>query len=543
MSIRWKVLLAITLTVAASVWLVAWLVTSTITRTFEDRDKRRATAVVSQFRKDFERRGDELLQRVKAIAASQTVSSMNGQTDFAPFVNEAEQLANEQRLSFLELLAPDTSIISSAHWPARFGYKQDWIRQRAWHQAGPFLRFEELAEGPALALFAVRKTVSNDPAAFIYVAGGFRLDDEFLKALAAQDGMQVSWKREQMSPDSTITDIPLKDLEGRTLATIYVGQSQRELKEIRSTIRQTAWWVGAAGVLLGALLSLWASLRVTRPLQRLAESVQQVAQGEWETRAEVRSQDEVGRLARDFNLMTEQLVDQKKRMLQAERVAAWRELARRLAHELKNPLFPLQITIENLRRVRETKPEQFEEVFEECTRTLLAELDQLKRIVGRFSDFAKMPAPQFEPTDINQVVRDLTRLQMSDSVHVNLDLSEKLPPVLADPDQLKRALRNLTLNAMDALPDGGVVTIRTRENNGRVRVEVSDTGKGLTAEECERLFTPYYTTKHHGTGLGLAIVQSVVSDHRGTISVESQPGQGATFRMELNRYEQTAARG
>ena len=543
MSIRWKVLLAITLTVAASVWLVAWLVTSTITRTFEDRDKRRATAVVSQFRKDFERRGDELLQRVKAIAASQTVSNMNGQTDFAPFVNEAEQLANEQRLSFLELLAPDTSIISSAHWPARFGYKQDWIRQRAWHQAGPFLRFEELAEGPALALFAVRKTVSNDPAAFIYVAGGFRLDDEFLKALAAQDGMQVSWKREQMSPDSTITDIPLKDLEGRTLATIYVGQSQRELKEIRSTIRQTAWWVGAAGVLLGALLSLWASIRVTRPLQRLAESVQKVAQGEWETRAEVRSQDEVGRLARDFNLMTEQLVDQKKRMLQAERVAAWRELARRLAHELKNPLFPLQITIENLRRVRETKPEQFEEVFEECTRTLLAELDQLKRIVGRFSDFAKMPAPQFEPTDINQVVRDMTRLQMSDSVHVNLDLAEKLPPVLADPDQLKRALRNLTLNAMDALPDGGVVTIRTRENNGRVRVEVSDTGKGLTAEECERLFTPYYTTKHHGTGLGLAIVQSVVSDHRGTISVESQPGQGATFRMELNRYEQTAARG
>jgi two-component system nitrogen regulation sensor histidine kinase NtrY len=543
MSIRWKVLLAITLTVAASVWLVAWLVTSTITRTFEDRDRRRATAVVTQFRKDFERRGDELLQRVKAIAASQAVTSMNGQTDFAPFVNEAEQLASEQRLSFLELLAPDTSIISSAHWPARFGYKQDWIRHRAWHQAGPFLRFEELAEGPALALFAVRKTVSNDPAAFIYVAGGFRLDDEFLKALAAQDGMQVSWKREHMSPDSTITDIPLKDLEGRTLATIYVGQSQRELKEIRSTIRQTAWWVGAAGVLLGALLSLWASLRVTRPLQRLAESVQQVAQGEWETRAEVRSQDEVGRLARDFNLMTEQLVDQKKRMLQAERVAAWRELARRLAHELKNPLFPLQITIENLRRVRETKPEQFEEVFEECTRTLLAELDQLKRIVGRFSDFAKMPAPQFEPTDINQVVRDLTRLQMSDSVRVNLDLAEKLPPVLADPDQLKRALRNLTLNAMDALPEGGVVTIRTMENNGRVRVEVSDTGKGLTAEECERLFTPYYTTKHHGTGLGLAIVQSVVSDHRGTISVESQPGQGATFRMELNRYEQIAARG
>jgi two-component system, NtrC family, nitrogen regulation sensor histidine kinase NtrY len=544
MSIRWKVLLAITLTVAASVWLVAWLVTSTITRMFEERDKRRASAVVTQFRKDFEQRGEELMQRVKAIAASQSVIAMNGQADFAPFVNDAEQLANEQRLNFLELLSPDTVIITSAHWPARFGYRQEWIRMRAWHQSGPFLRFEELAEGRSLGLFAVRKTATSDPAAFVWVVGGFRLDDEFLKTLAAQqDGMQVSWKREQIAPDSTITDIPLRDLDGRALATIYVGQSQSELREIRSTIRWTAWWVGAAGVALGALLSLWASMRVTRPLQDLAASVQKVAQGEWETRAELRSQDEVGRLARDFNLMTEQLVDQKRRMLQAERVAAWREIARRLAHELKNPLFPLQITIENLRRVRETKPEQFEEVFEECTRTLLAELDQLKLIIGRFSDFARMPAPRFEPTDLNEVVRELTRLQMSDSVQVKTQLVEPLPPAHADPDQLKRAIRNLTLNAMDALPEGGVVTIRTLEANGRVCVEVSDSGKGLTEEECERLFTPYYTTKQHGTGLGLAIVQSVVSDHKGTIKVESAPGQGTTFRMELNRYEQATARG
>lgn len=543
MSIRWKVLLAITLTVVASVWLVAWLVTSTITRTFEERDKRRAAAVVGQFRKDFERRGEELVQRVKSIAASQSVVAMNGQTDFAPFVNEAEQLASEQRLNFLELLAPDTSIISSAHWPARFGYKQEWIRQRDWQGEGAFLHFEELAEGPALGIFAVRKTVTIDPAVFVWVVGGFRLDDEFLKALAAQEGIQVSWKRDAIGRDSTVTAIPLQDPGGRALATIYVGQSQKDLVEIRSTIRQTAWWVGAAGVALGALLSLWASLRVTRPLQRLAESVQCVAQGEWQTRAEVRSNDEVGRLARDFNLMTEQLVDQKRRMLQAERVAAWREIARRLAHELKNPLFPLQITIENLRKVRETKPEQFEEVFEECTRTLLAELDQLKLIIGRFSDFARMPAPRFESTDVNEVVRELTRLQMSESVQVRTELTADLPAAHADPDQLKRAIRNLTLNAMDALPGGGVVTIRTREFNGRVCVEVSDTGKGLTAEECERLFTPYYTTKQHGTGLGLAIVQSVISDHKGAISVESQPGQGTTFRLELNRYEQAAARG
>src|SRR6202035_359976 len=102
-----------------------------------------------------------------------------------------------------------------------------------------------------------------------------------------------------------------------------------------------------------------------------------------------------------------------------------------------------------------------------------------------------------------------------------------------DPDQLRRALRNLVLNAMDAMPTGGVITVRTRRRDGFVAIEVADSGEGLTKEECERLFTPYYTTKRHGTGLGLAIVQSVVSDHQGSIAVHSEPGRGATFRIEL----------
>jgi nitrogen fixation/metabolism regulation signal transduction histidine kinase len=276
-------------------------------------------------------------------------------------------------------------------------------------------------------------------------------------------------------------------------------------------------------------------------VERLAATVRRVAAGEWDARAAVRSRDEIGQLAADFNAMTEQLVDQKRRMLQAERVAAWREIARRLAHELKNPLFPLQITIENLRRVRETKPSEFEEVFEESTRALLVELGQLKSIVNQFSDFAKMPAPRFEACDINQVVRDATLLFEAHTIKLDLQLADRLPPVLADPEQVGRALRNLILNAMDAMPNGGTITIRTSAaSTQRVAIEVIDTGQGLTQEEIERLFTPYYTTKHHGTGLGLAIVQSVVADHKGTVSAGSEPGKGTTFRLELNRYEQTA---
>ena len=536
MSFRLKVMLAFALTVSASVWLVSWLVSESLSRTFAERDQRRASQLVQQFRRVFERRGQELLQIVKAVSASQSVQTMLTATDPAPFVNEAEQLAADQRLNFLEILSKDGTIISSAEWPARFGYKEEWLAQRNWAALSPFLRNEELQDGSALGLYALR-TVQNE-SNVLTVIGGLRLDEEFLKAIPVPEGMQVALDRKSLGQGNLVTEMPLNGPDDKTLATIYIAQSNKELADLQNFIRRTAWIVGGAGVLLGALLSLWASERVTRPVERLASSVRKVAAGEWDARAVVASHDEIGQLAADFNTMTEQLVDQKRRMLQAERVAAWREIARRLAHELKNPLFPLQITIENLRRVRQTKPSEFEEVFEESTRALLVELDQLKSVVNQFSDFAKMPAPRFEAADINEVVRQSIQLfeaQLKGPVKAELSLADGLPKVLLDPEQIGRALRNLVLNAMDAMPDGGLITLRTLAVTGgqRVRIEVSDTGQGLTPEEVERLFSPYYTTKKHGTGLGLAIVQSVIADHKGTVAVDSEPGKGTTFRMEL----------
>jgi len=417
-------------------------------------------------------------------------------------------------------------------------------------------------------LITVRTVNAGDKA--IYVAGGQRLDREFLDSLPAGEGAELQLYRNfeplptveslgsklagglvaevrrepreltRVSDAASITAIPLRGRDRQLLAILLIENSRAELSSLKRTIQGTAAAVGLASVLLGLILSFWTASRVTRPLRDLASSVRDVAVGKWDTRAKVWSGDEVGQLARDFNGMTEQLVEQRDRMIQAERVAAWRELARRLAHELKNPLFPLQITIENLQRSRETTPQQFDEVFRESTSTLLAELGHLKTIIGRFSDFAKMPAPQLEPVDLNQMAREVIQFfeaQLRAPGHVpvetKLELDAELGQVPADPDQLRRALRNLVLNALDAMPIGGTLTLRTSRNEGKVAIEVSDTGQGLTPEECDRLFTPYYTTKQHGTGLGLAIVQSVVSDHKGTIAVHSVPGQGATFRIEL----------
>jgi two-component system nitrogen regulation sensor histidine kinase NtrY len=240
--------------------------------------------------------------------------------------------------------------------------------------------------------------------------------------------------------------------------------------------------------------------------------------------------------------MTRELLSQREHLVQAERVAAWRELARRLAHELKNPLFPLQLTVENLLRARQQSPQQFEEIFQESSSTLLAEIANLKAIIARFSEFSRMPQPQFQQLQLNDVVENVSRLFQAQlhsadpaAIDCKLELAEPMEPIAADPDLLHRALSNLVLNAMDAMPQGGTLTLRTHENGDFSYVEVSDTGTGLTAEECERLFTPYYTSKPHGTGLGLAIVQSVISDHGGRISVRSESGRGTTFTIELPR--------
>src|SRR5437879_7042343 len=179
--------------------------------------------------------------------------------------------------------------------------------------------------------------------------------------------------------------------------------------------------------------------------------------------------------------MTQTLAAQKEHLVQTERVAAWRELARRLAHEFRNPLFPMQITVENLQKARQLDAKQFLEVFHESTATLRAELANLNTIVGRFSDFSKMPAPHFVRVNLNEALRNAVRLfepQFNEvgkpTVTPEMFLTEPLPDIDADPDLLHRAFQNLVLNALDATPAGGTLTSTTVSPAGQVRTEEAD---------------------------------------------------------------------
>jgi nitrogen fixation/metabolism regulation signal transduction histidine kinase len=247
---------------------------------------------------------------------------------------------------------------------------------------------------------------------------------------------------------------------------------------------------------------------------------------------------EVAELGRSFNEMIDDLRRAQLRLVQAGRAEVWRDLARRLAHELKNPLFPIQISVETLRRAyAKGGPDspEFRRLFEDLTATLLAELQSLRRIVEGFAGFARLPEPKLQPTDLNALVERVLHLHAAAAEHVTIEraFQEGLPPVPADPDLLARALQNLVANALEAMPSGGTLRVTTRALPRHAEIALSDTGAGLDEEQRRQLFRPYHTTKPGGTGLGLVIVQGIVSDHRGELDVQSQPGAGTTFLMRL----------
>jgi two-component system nitrogen regulation sensor histidine kinase NtrY len=589
MSFRTKLLLIVLLTIAASVSIVAYGVTHYTRAAFEEMDAERTEALVAQFNKEFAQRGEEIAHQVENVSNAEVTLRMaidleRPNADQSLYVRDANGAAQDHGLDFVEFVNSDGTLISSAQYPARVGYKNDWLTSStAWNESAAFLMREELPTDVALALSVVR-TQPNVPKPF-YIVGGRRLDKKFLESLVLPTGMRaliysnlepafipsaliaakgdvdqperfapiveqiqrqsrplvrtIDWSRDPADAE-TFHAIPLTGRNNELLGVFLVGSSRRELVLLTGKIVKTAAAVGAGALFVGLLIAFWISARITRPVEELAAAAHEVATGRWDTHIEVRGRDEIGQLAAAFNDMTKTLASQKERLVQTERVAAWRELARRLAHELRNPLFPMQITIENMQRARQLDDKQFLEVFHESTATLKAELANLNSIVSRFSDFSKMPAPQFVRVNVNEALRNAVRLfepQFNEvgkpTITPELFLTEPLPEIDADPDLLHRAFQNLVLNALDAMPSGGTLTLKTSEHDGHVRIEVADTGKGLTPEECSRLFTPYYTTKLQGTGLGLAIVQSVVSDHRGTISVNSDEGRGTSFRIDL----------
>ena len=400
------------------------------------------------------------------------------------------------------------------------------------------------------------------------------------------------------SPFATTRDAPAVGL--------VVAYSHERQMRWQQQLTITLLLSGIGGLALVYLISYIISRRITRPIAVLREGVSHIAAGNLDHRVKIQSRNEVGQLAEGFNQMAHDLKQSLEERMAAERAATWRDAARQVAHEVKNPLFPIRLSVENLQQAK-SNPEVFEQIFSECTDTVIEEVDRIGKLIDEFHQFARMPKPQRKWNQLNDIVRSVLTLYTGrhipdleqeneiapmSSEHVNSvlqDSTEKfwleniskikvrtelasLPRLLVDPEHIAQALGNLLKNAIEAMPEGGLLKVKTyftpdapqthtnaasgesrddekqgerdqkdMDTHGTVSLEIQDTGHGMSQETVANLFVPYYTTKSevNGRGLGVPIVRRIVTEHGAEIDFQSTEGVGTTVRIHFPHNQGT----
>lgn len=293
-----------------------------------------------------------------------------------------------------------------------------------------------------------------------------------------------------------------------------------------------AFFVAAAGVvLLASVIGVRIGFGITRPLNALLKGTREMGRDNLQYRIPKGRDDEIGLLIESFNQMAQDLVENRRKRLEAEQIAAWREIARRLAHEIKNPLTPIQLAVQQIRDKYSGNDPAYQHFVTNCTEIVTEEVENLRSLVQEFANFARMPSLSLSPSDLNECVHNVVRLYPD--AHIHLDLEENQPALELDAEQMRRVLINLIENGLDASGKNGQIEIRTRTSGDTTILSVIDNGPGVPIEDRLRIFQPYVSTKESGMGLGLAVVHNIIEDHGGHISVTDAPTGGAQFDLQL----------
>ncbi len=287
-------------------------------------------------------------------------------------------------------------------------------------------------------------------------------------------------------------------------------------------------------VLISVAVGLFFSKKITAPLIRLTAETERVGEGDWSYRSESASSDEVGRLYKAFETMVERLKEKQNQIVHLEKMAMWREMARVLAHEIKNPLTPMQLTAQQLRDKYTGDDPVYGKLLRECTDIMIDEIRSLEKLVREFSEYARTPKLNLAEADFNALIEETANLYADQAIHLSLDPG--LRPFRFDSEQMRRVLINFFENAAQSMDDkaGGDISISTKLIEDKVLLEFADNGQGMSQEVAARIFEPYFSTKKKGMGLGLAIVKRIIEEHGGRIWVESAPGESARFFVELS---------
>ena len=329
---------------------------------------------------------------------------------------------------------------------------------------------------------------------------------------------------------------PVRLGEGRAILTVPLALRQQEVDRQIDTLDRRVLLAAVLFGLLGAGIGYSMAERIGDPVSRLTRATRRIARGDFSARVAETSSDELRRLVADFNRMAADLERQRNELQRTHRLEAWAEMARQVAHEIKNPLTPIQLSSEHLMRVNKDKGEPLTPVLEECVSSILSQVKLLRQISSEFSSFASRPTPRPTSTSLAELIPSVVEpyiTGLAGRVTIEVDIPAKLPTIFVDRVLLARALTNMIENALHAMPGGGTLTIKAEAGPSSIRLSVRDTGTGMDAEALRRIFEPYFSTKATGTGLGLTIAKRNVELNGGKIHVDSAPGKGTTVLIEL----------
>lgn len=477
------------------------------------------------------------------------------------------RLARSLSLDVLEIIEPGRGnasgrVLASAHFPGRAGGSAgDLGRDALSAGSRPFVHgVRTRREGDTVATRALSTAcLAARDGAQVLVVGGRFLDERFAGDLLG-DVSPVALVIAGPAPRPVPGAVPgatkrevhvfvnaAAEPVARLVAVVDPRPLERQLAELKSGfLYYGVLPAGLVTLALGLMLGVW----VTRPLTLLEAATHEVAHGNLDVTFTGVPRGEVGKVLWAFEGMTRELKDAQRELRRVARVAAWRDIARHLAHEIKNPLSPIRTSVETMRKTHTRGHPDFDEIFDESTRTVLEEVRRLEHIVREFSAFARLPPPHPEPVEIRDVVDHVVGLASSEAgVAVTAEIADDLGPIRADREQLVQLLLNLVQNGVDASraahPGGGGavrVTVGPREDGeDGLLLRVVDDGPGIPEPMRERIFEPYVTTKPGGTGLGLAIAFRIAADHGGRLTAHPGPGdEGTELRLVLPRVAPAA---
>jgi nitrogen fixation/metabolism regulation signal transduction histidine kinase len=294
-------------------------------------------------------------------------------------------------------------------------------------------------------------------------------------------------------------------------------------------------------IIVGIFLALLVSNYISRPLRILAFRISQLSFGKHNEKIEWKRRDEIGQLVDEYNRMIDELVKSADLLARSERETAWSEMARQVAHEIKNPLTPMKLSVQHLEKAWVDHASDWDERLKRFTESMTEQIESLSAIASEFSDFAKMPVTQPENLDLNEILENVKDLYQDTSrIRFEFRYDRRVPhTILGDRKQLLRVFTNLTNNAIQAIgnKEEGIISIELETADTKYSLKISDSGSGISAELSDRIFQPNFTTKSGGMGLGLAIVKSIIQGLGGEISFVSKEGSGTTFILVFPALE------